>query len=194
MQLLKKVLNISAERHLKTAGDLFIYHSDYNGALQLVEKALELDAEDTRALVLLGDVLFCLNRDGDALHALEKALVIDSELPEAYISKASVLEVMGRFREALECCRQALAYVLKSKKTYLLPSLFEQEIVLLVRMKRFRQARQVLDKASLYIDEETDSEYLYASYKGLLDMHCQKRHQAQERAKELSLTLIQGKA
>ena len=51
MQLLKKVLNFSAERYLKTAGDLFIYHSDYAGALEMVDKALTHDETDTRALV-----------------------------------------------------------------------------------------------------------------------------------------------
>ena len=188
MQLFKKVLNFSAERYLKTAGDLFIYHSDYPGALTLVEKALETDPHDTRALVLYGDVLFCLNRDIDSLRALDKALKLNPKLAEAYISKAGVLEVLGKYREALHCCRLALQNI-DEKKQYLLPSLFDQEIILLIRLKRFREAQHVLDKAAQMLDEE-ELTYLLLSYKGLLDQFCQKRQQTRERAKDLSLKIL----
>lgn len=188
MHLFKKVLNFSAERYLRTAGDLFIYHSDYHGALGLVEKALDNDPHDTRALVLYGDILFCLNRDIEALNALEAALRLNPGLAEAYISKAGVLEVMGRYREALSCCRQALGYI-SSKKAYLLPSLFDQHITLLIRLKRFREALRVLNKATLYLQGE-DLDYLFASYKGVLDQQCQKRHLVKEKARQLSLSVL----
>jgi tetratricopeptide (TPR) repeat protein len=188
MQLLKKVLNFSAERYLKTAGDLFIYHSDYHGALSLVEKALFHEPNDTRALVLYGDILFCLNRDLEALKALNDAISLNPDLAEAYISKAGVLEVMGKYREALLCCRQALTLI-DQKKQYLLPSLFDQKIILLIRLKRFREAQLVLDNAANYLDED-DLDFLFSSYKGLLDQFCQKRQQATEKAKRLSLSVI----
>lgn len=192
MQLFKKVLNFSAERYLKTAGDLFIYHSDYQGALGLVEKALDSEPYDTRALVLYGDILFCLNRDVEALQSLNEAIKLNPTLAEAYISKAGVLEVLGRHREALQCCRQALLYIDK-RKEYLLPSLFDQEIVLLIRLKRFREAQRVLEKAQYYLDED-ELDYLLSSYKGLLDGFCQKRYEAQGKAKRLSLQVLKGGA
>lgn len=187
MQLLKKVLNFSAERYLKTAGDLFIYHSDYHGALELVEKALDNDPHDTRALVLYGDILFCLNRDLDALQALEKALKLNPNLAEAYISKAGVLEVLGRFRDALNCCRIALGHI-DAKKHYLLPSLFDQEVILLIRLKRFREAQRVLDKAAGYLEDD-DLDYLTASYRSLLEQYCQKRQNRELGAKTI-LTVL----
>ncbi len=190
MQLLKKVLNFSAERYLKTAGDLFIYHSDYPGALTLVEKALASEPQDTRAWVLYGDILFCLNRDGEALHALNEALRLNPSLAEAYISKAGVLEVMGRYREALNCCRQALNHI-NEKRQYLLPSLFDQQVALLITLKRFREAQRVLDKAAQYLDDE-ELTYLYASYKGLLEQFCQRRQDTRRKAQRLSLSVIDG--
>ncbi len=190
MQLLKKVLNFSAERYLKTAGDLFIYHSDYHGALELVEKALETEPNDTRALVLYGDILFCLNRDGEALKALNKAIGLNPQMAEAYISKAGVLEVMGKCREALQCCRQALQLINRSKQ-YLLPSLFDQQIILLIRLKRFREAQQVLEKANDYLEDE-DLDYLMSSYKSLLEQFCQKRAQAQAKTIKPNLSIVQG--
>ena len=36
MNFLTKVLNFSAERYLKTAGDLFIYEGDYESALHML--------------------------------------------------------------------------------------------------------------------------------------------------------------
>jgi len=192
MQLLQKVLNISAERQLKTAGDLFVYYSDYHGALAHVEKALTYDANDTRALVLMGDILFCLNRDRDALQAIEKAIQLNPALAEAYISKAGVLEVMGRFREALQCCRKALPYVLNGKRPYLLASLFDQEITLLIRMKRFREAQHVLEKAMFYLNDEDDMDFLLSSYKGLLDHYCKQRNQAPVRTGKPHLSVVQA--
>lgn len=189
MQLFKKVLNFSAERYLKTAGDLFIYHSDYTGALELVEKALDVEPLDTRALVLYGDVLFCLNRDIEALQALNKAIQLNPALAEAYISKAGVLEVLGKYREALLCCRQALTRIGPSKH-YLLSSLFDQEIILLIRLKRFREAQRVLDKAYFYLDAE-DHDFLVSSYKNLLDSFCQKRVKTQK-SPSFSLHVIEG--
>ena len=56
MKFLTKVLNMSAERYLKTAGDLFIYEGDYASALHMVEKTLEIEPGDLRALVLRGPV------------------------------------------------------------------------------------------------------------------------------------------
>ncbi len=192
MQLLKKVLNISVERYLKTAGDLFINQGDYQGALKLVEKALGCDNHNTRALVLYGDILFCLNRDQDALVALNEAIRLNPTLAEAYISKAGVLEVMGKFREALQCCRQALVHI-DDKKEYLLPSLFDQKIILLIRLKRFREAQRVLDKAIDYLDEES-LDFLFSSYKGLLDQFCKNRSQANDKAKRLSFQVLKGGA
>jgi tetratricopeptide (TPR) repeat protein len=194
MQLLKKVLNFSAERYLKTAGDLFIYHSDYMGALELVEKALDSEPNDTRALVLYGDILFCLNRDMEALQALNKALQLNAGLAEAYISKAGVLEVLGKHREALQCCRQALSLIGDSKR-YLLPSLFDQEIILLIRLKRFREAQRVLDKACLYLEGE-DLEFLLSSYKSLLEGFCQRRNQqgGLTKSKRMCLQVLSGGA
>jgi tetratricopeptide (TPR) repeat protein len=173
MQFLEKVFNFSAQRHLKTAGDLFIYHEDYAGALEQVERSLALDPTDTRALVLYGDILFCMSRDMDALRVLNKAILLDEHLPEAHISKGGVLEVMGKFREALCCYRKALGCI-ELPKAYLLPNLFDQKIMVLIRMKRFREAQVVLTQAAHYLEEEA-LDYLQFTYRGLLEQLCQQR-------------------
>lgn len=188
MQLLKKVLNFSAERYLKTAGDLFIYHSDYAGALEMVEKALKHEPDDTRALVLQGDILFCLNRDTEALDSFNQALQTNSELAEAYISKAGVLEVMGRYREAMWCCQRALTSITEDKQ-YLYPSLYDQLILLLIRLKRFRHAEQVLLQSANHLSDH-EYEYLVASYRGLIDQLIKNRKSLRKQQPEQGLSVV----
>ena len=176
MQLLKQVLNFSAQRHLKAAGDLFIYHSDYDGSLKQVEKALALEPSNTRALVLYGDILFCLNRDAEALRAFSKAIEINETLVEAYLSKAGVLEVMGRFREALDLCEAAIAMI-GEEKDYLLPNAYDQVIVLMIRLKRYRRAQQVLAQTAQFLTPE-DHNYLQSCYGRVLQQIVDKRRSA----------------
>jgi tetratricopeptide (TPR) repeat protein len=188
MKFLNKVLNISAERYLKTAGDLFIYEGDYESALRMVEKTLALEPREVRALVLRGDILYCLNRDQEALETFNLALSIDPFSVEALISRAGVLDVLGQYREALECCREAFRQI-KPYQSYLLPSLFDENIVLLLRLKKYRQAKIMLKSAEGQIGKE-EFHYLMASYGHLLDRLSQERRQAQSRAKRLSMEVL----
>ncbi len=188
--LLNKVLNFSAERYLKTAGDLFIYDGDYETALSMVDKTLEIDADDTRALVLRGDILFCLNRDLEALQSFNRALKLNPLCTEAYISKASVLDILGKPREALECCNRAFLLITRQNE-YLLPSLFDQKIVLLTRLKKYREAQQILQEASQRLSGE-EYNYLVSCYKHWIDRCCQERYQVRQKADSLALKVING--
>ncbi len=192
MAFLKKVLNLALERDLKTAADLFIYHNDYAGALEMVQRALLQDPTDKRAMVLHGDVMFCLNRDIDALQILDEVLSLYPDLPEAYLSKAGVYEALGKYREALQCCRKALS-LLTPRKQYLLESIFDQEIALLIKLKRYRQARSVLGIAKTALDT-WDFNELASSYRTLIEEACKRRQQYKLRAKALSMHTVPGYA
>lgn len=188
MKFLSKVLNISAERYLKSAGDLFIYQGDYESALQMVEKTLELEPHEVRALVLQGDILYCLNRDHEALDALTLALTINPQSVEALISQAGVLDVLGKATEALSCCQEAFRQI-RPYQSYLLPSLYEQNLLLLLRLKKPGQARHLLKQAEqqlprvYYLD-------LMVNYGHVLDRLARERHQVRRRAKTLSLEVL----
>lgn len=192
MRFLSKVLNFSVERYLKVAGDLFIYEGEYESALYMVEKTLEIDADDVRALVLKGDILYCLNRDLEALDSFNKALTIDSSSVEALISKAGVLDILGKYREAAECCQKAF-HQMKPHQAFLLPSLYEQHIVLLLRLKKYRRAQLLLQTAENRLPQE-DYQYLLGSYSHILERLAQNRRQARARAEKLSLEVIPTKA
>jgi len=188
MKFLTKVLNFSAERYLKTAGDLFIYEGDYEAALELVEKTLEIEPEDVRALVLRGDILYCLSRDQEALDTFRKTLAIDPDCVEALISCAGVLDVLGKYRESLECCVRAFQQI-KPYQGYLLPSLYDQNIVLLLRLKKYRQARFLLKTAESRLPKE-EYQNLLGSYSHILDRLSRNRHKARAKARQLKIEIL----
>lgn len=188
MKFLTKVLNFSAERYLKTAGDLFIYEGDYEAALELVEKTLEIEPKDVRALVLRGDILYCLSRDQEALDTFRKTLAIDPDCVEALISCAGVLDVLGKYRESLECCVRAFRQI-KPYQGYLLPSLYDQNIVLLLRLKKYRQARFLLKTAETRLPKE-EYQYLLGSYSHILDRLSRNRHKARAKARQLNIEIL----
>lgn len=188
MNFLNKVLNFSAERYLKTAGDLFIYEGDYESALYMVDKTLDIEPKDVRALVLRGDILYCLNRDQEALDTFNTVLGINPDSVEALISKAGVLDVLGKYREALECCNRAFLLI-QPFQSYLLPSLYDQNIVLLLRLKKYRQAHQLL-KNSEHVLPKEEHQYLLESYNHILNRLSQTREKAKEKAKRLSLSVV----
>ncbi|WP_373533210.1 tetratricopeptide repeat protein [Vampirovibrio sp.] len=188
MNFLSKVLNFSAERYLKTAGDLFIYEGDYESALGMVEKTLEMEPQDIRALVLRGDILYCLNRDQEALETFNRALVINPHSVEALISRAGVLDVLGKYREALECCNRAFEQILPYQK-FLLPSLYDQNIVLLLRLKKYRQAQLLLRGSENRLPKE-EHEYLLSCYSHILTRLSETRQKSRAKAKALNLALL----
>lgn len=190
MNFLTKVLNMSAERYLKTAGDLFIYEGDYVSALQMVEKTLEIEPSDVRALVLRGDILYCLNRDNEALETFNKALHINPHSVEALISSAGVLDVLGKYREGLDCCNRAFQQI-APHHGYLLPSLYDQNIMLLLRMKKYRQARFLLRSAEGRLIKE-DYQFLLSSYSHILDRFFRNRKKACAKARRLQLEVLPG--
>ena len=190
MKFLTKVLNMSAERYLKTAGDLFIYEGDYASALHMVEKTLEIEPGDLRALVLRGDILYCLNRDSEALDTFNQALAINPASVEALISSAGVLDVLGKYREGLDCCARAFDQM-KPYQSYLLPSLYDQNVLLLLRLKKYRQARALISQAKSCLEKE-DYQYLLASYSQLLDRLSESRRNARVKACRLKLEVIPG--
>jgi len=190
MNFLTKVLNMSAERYLKTAGDLFIYEGDYVSALHMVEKTLELEPSDVRALVLRGDILYCLNRDSEALETFNKALHINPNSVEALISSAGVLDVLGKYREGLACCSRAFQQI-APHHAYLLPSLYDQNIVLLLRLKKYRQARFLLRSAEGRLNKE-DYQFLMSSYSHILERFFKNRRKACAKARRMKFSVLAG--
>lgn len=191
LNLLNKVLNFSAELYLKSAGDLFVYHGDYEAALRMADKTLELQPDDVRAMVLRGDILYCMNRDLESLQMFNEVLKHYPDCLEAHISKAGVLDVLGETKEALTYCNRAFE-LMAPKHRFLLPSLYDQKIQLLMRLKHYRQAQLLLKQAEEQLTEE-ESTYLKQCYQSDLRQLCRHRSRILQKANDLNLTVINGK-
>ena len=187
------VVNLSVETALRTAGEVFIYDGDYELALELVERALGITPNNQRALVLKGDILFCLNRDLEALVLLNDALELNPHCIEALVSKAGVLEVLQHHREALRCCNEALVLVGDTEHPLLL-SIFDQKLQLLVFLKRYREAEKLLISAQSRLIER-EYQFLYHSHQGGIQVGLQHRLQRWRTTKpNLGLKVLQIRA
>jgi tetratricopeptide (TPR) repeat protein len=185
---LSKVFNLSSERYLKTAGDLFIYDGNYEAALDMVDKTLAIAPDEVRALVLRGDILYCLNRDNDALQCFETALTVDENSVEAWISKASVLDALGRPQEGLTCCLEAFER-LQDNQGYLLLCLVDQQLSLLIQMRRYRQAKALMALSVKELNRE-EALSLLETHGPALDSLGRRRNRSVEKAQRQSLRVL----
>lgn len=185
MNLLARVFNFSAERYLRTAGDLFAFEGDYEAALAMIDKTLALSPDNERALVLKADILFCLGDDDAALVLLEQAIATNADCAQAYASKAGVLDALGKPREALRCCNRALSLT-GVGQDYLRAPLLDQKLSLLTQLRRYRQALSVLMAAEAELSP-AESAYLQTCYRQVLHQACRQRRRVRPAASHLAL-------
>jgi tetratricopeptide (TPR) repeat protein len=183
-----KITNLKVEKLIREASDNFSYNRNYELALSQVNEALTIEEDNVKALILKGDILFCMDMDNDALEYFEKAIKADPYSAEAYGSKAGTLDVLGHYEEALRCCDKAFELV-TIKDKYILPSLFDQKITLLIRVRRFEEARKALRRAINALPEE-DYTYLRTCYQGMIESSCKLRKRKLAQAEKLSLKVI----
>jgi len=163
----KKIFNIEAEKLVREASDNFIYFRDYEITLEQLDKVLEIEPNHVKALILKGNIFFCIDRDDEALECFEKALNIDPFSAEAHGSKANTLDVLGKIKEAYSCCEKAFKN-LTPKDIHLLPSLYDQKIALLIKMKKYEDAKITLRSCYRYLNTE-DSFKIAACYRDVID-------------------------
>ena len=158
----KKIFNIKAEKLYREACEFF-YLKNYEQSLILLEEAIKLDKNHTKALLLVGDIkLLNEGNEAEALEAYEKAIISNPYSTQALGSKAYVLDILGRFEEAFENCELAFKYANKNDNDQL-SSLYDQKISLLCSLKNFNEASKVLSEAIGVLSEENGN-YLKSCY------------------------------
>ena len=185
---IKTLYNLRVEKLVREASDNFIYYRDCETALKQVNESLDLEPDHIKALILKGDILFCIDKDKEALEYFDKAINANPYSAEAYGSKAGTLDVLGHQKEALHCCEKAFENI-TLKERHLLPSLYDQKIAILVRMKKFEEAKEALKKCIKSLPEE-DGTYLASCYQGLIESACKEKKRKLEKANMMSLKLV----
>ncbi len=178
----KKLYNLRAEKLLRAANDCFVYLKDYEMALTQLEETIKLDPGNPKAYILKGTIFFCLDELQTALECFEKALETDPFSVEAHSLKANVLDINGNLKEALDSCDKAFINVTE-KSCELLTSLYDQKIAILIRSKKYREARETLRQCYNYLKEE-DSLYLSSCYSEMIDSLHKKRERKRQLASE----------
>ncbi len=178
----KKIYNLRAEKLIRAANDCFVYFKDYEMALSHIQEVINLDPENTRAYILKGTIFFCLDELPTALECFEKAILTDSNSVEAHSLKASVLDINGNLKEALDSCDKAFINVTE-KNSELLTSLFDQKIAILIKSKKYREARETLKQCYRYLNED-DSSYIASCYREIIDSLHKKRQRKQKLASQ----------
>ena len=163
----KKIFNIEAEKLVREASDNFIYFRDYEKTLEQLTRVLEIEPNHVKALILKGNIFFCIDKDNEALECFEKALSLDPFSAEAHGSKANTLDVLGKVKEAFDCCEKAFKNITVKDKD-LLPSLYDQKIALLIKLKKYEDAKQTLKQCYRYLKTE-DSFKIASCYRDIID-------------------------
>lgn len=184
----KKIYNLRVEKLVREANDYFVYYRDYETALEQINEALSIEPEHIKALIIKGDILFCIDKDREALEYFDKAINADPFSAEAYGSKAGTLDILGRQTEALQCCEKAFENI-SFKDKHLLPALYDQKIAILLRMKKYEEARKELKRSVKSLTEE-DSCYLVSCYQRLIETSCKEKRRKLEMAEKMSLTVV----
>lgn len=184
----KKIYNLKAEKLVREANDNFIYHRDYEVALEQINEVLRIEPDHIKALILKGDILFCVDKDNEALEYFDRAINANPNSAEAYGSKAGTLDVLGHQKEALYCCEKAFENV-TLKDRHLLPSLFDQKIAILVRMKKFEEAKEALKKCIKSLPKE-DGGYIISCYQDLIESSCKEKKKKLEMMEKMSLKIV----
>lgn len=183
-----KVADLDTQRLIREANNYFIHFRDYETALKKITEALKLNPNRIKALILKGEILFRMERKNESLEYFDKAINTDPCCIEAYGSKAGTLDILGKQREALACCQKAFENI-SSRDIHLLPALYDQKIALLLRLKKYKEARNVLKNCVTSIPAE-DSSYLISCYRELIESSYRKRMKKFEKLKEIQLTLV----
>lgn len=97
--------NADAWRELAEA---YLYLREYNRAKQAVEKAIELNEKDAKALGMYGTILDMIGQKDEALKYYDKALALENKWEDLWINRGVILYSKGDLDAAIESFRKAI--------------------------------------------------------------------------------------
>jgi len=182
----KKIYNLKAEKLVREANDNFIFFKDYELAMEQADEVIEIDPGNIRALILKGNIYFCLDEMERAYECYDRALQNNPSSAEAHSLKANILDINGQTKEALDSCEKAFKN-LKKRDKELLTSLYDQKIAILIKLKKYSDAKQTLIESYKKLGKD-DSAYIASCYRDVIDtLHKEKKRKKNIAVKRLKL-------
>jgi tetratricopeptide (TPR) repeat protein len=114
----EKKRRVSEARRLNNAGVMAYHNGQYEKALGLFQKAIELDAAMTEAYNNLGLTYTEINEEEKATEAFKTAIRLSPELAAAYNNLGYVFYRLGSYEEAIEMYNEAIGRSKDSSSAY----------------------------------------------------------------------------
>jgi tetratricopeptide (TPR) repeat protein len=154
----QNLFSLEAERLYKKALHSFVYMNNYSEALNVINKAIELEPSHVRALLLKGETLTSLGRINEAVNFLNKTITLNPFCSQAHSTLAGILDSQGSKEEALESCEKAIDFADYSDRDYI-TGLYDMKLSILINLGRFIEAKETLLNAQIILSEP-DGDYL----------------------------------
>ncbi|MGD1048248.1 MAG: tetratricopeptide repeat protein [Candidatus Krumholzibacteriaceae bacterium] len=113
-----KKRRVSEARRVNNAGVMAYHNGQYEKALGLFQKAIELDAAMTEAYNNLGLTYTEINEEEKATEAFKTAIRLSPELAAAYNNLGYVFYRLGSYEEAIEMYNEAIGRSKDSSSAY----------------------------------------------------------------------------
>lgn len=127
-------------RAMNSLARIYLRQNRFSDAMDMLKKADIMSPRNLDRLVLMGDVLRNLQRNGEARTKYEQALDIDNEAPDAKKGMGAVELAEGNVKQALEFFRG-------STSPEELAGFFNNAAILAVRRQEFEQAMRLYESA-----------------------------------------------
>jgi tetratricopeptide (TPR) repeat protein len=114
----EKKRHVAEARRLNNAGVMTYHNGQYEKALELFRRALDLDPSMTEAYNNLGLAYTELNEETKATEAFRKAIELSPELAAAYNNLGYVFYRLGSFEEAIEMYNEAIGRSKNNSSAY----------------------------------------------------------------------------
>jgi tetratricopeptide (TPR) repeat protein len=114
----EKQRHVSEARRLNNAGVMAYHNGQYEKALELFRKALDLDPAMTEAYNNLGLTYTEINEEEKATEAFKKAIELGPELAAAYNNLGYLFYRLGSYEEAIEMYNEAIGRSTDNSSAY----------------------------------------------------------------------------
>ena len=140
------IINLKSEILFREAEDDFLYFNKIKKAQNKLDKAIELTPFHHKSLVLKGDLLFIKGKTDEAFKLYKRAESVFCNNAKILASIANCLEVKKDYNQALTYCNKAFMF-LNEDNCQLSASLFELKTSVLLKLKRYEEAKRFVKDA-----------------------------------------------
>jgi tetratricopeptide (TPR) repeat protein len=149
------VLNIDTERYFREAEDYFFYFDRTDKALKLLKKAIKLTPHNVKCLKFIGDIYFATGKMKQAFDYYSQAAALRPCDSAILSSMAIVSDSLNKQENSLAFLNLAFEY-LDEKEVKLYSQLCDFKFSLLVKMQKYKEAKQFLDSIKKHLTFEDE--------------------------------------